>query len=377
MELVKFEKTVNLPLTPTKIMRLEAGKSYIMAQTIARQISQVFGKHIVAYQQNFEVVYGNKRYNGEPLDGKKIAIWRTGGAGDLLFISPCVKKLKSLYPSSEITLATSARYLDILDSFEYADKKIALPIPSTVLDEVDYYCIFENLIEENKEAEKLNAYDLFAKRLGVLDKMENYEKLPIVMLSEDNIAWANKYIDTVAEPGKSRIVSIQAASSAILRTFDATKLSDVIKSLVSSGCTVLLLGGPKNKEMIEMLIKSTGLTKGVYNTTLDSPSWLQSAALIAKSDLAIVPDSSLAHVAAALETPVLGLYGPFTSDVRFKYYKNAVAIDPHASCNPCYAHGQLPCKWVGNSASLCSKCFDPITADLVVDVARQMLKAVQ
>lgn len=374
VELVKFAKTVKLPVTKTLVIKLVAGKSYIMAQAIARQISDIFGKDHIKSQVNFESIYGNKRYNGQSLDGKKIAIWRTGGAGDLLFLSPSLKKLKETFPTVSITLGTSAKYIGIFDNFPFVDKKVVLPFEETAVQEADYYCTFEGIIERNKKAEELNAYDLFAERLGVLHLMEPEDKVPIVCVSDSDKSWATSIVASGGHVEAKGNIGIQVASSAVIRTFDAEKLTKVADELLAYGFNIFLLGGPNNTEQINLLMKSMKSTRGVINVADKGASWLKSAAIIEQMNLIITPDSSLTHMAVAMNTPVLGLYGPFKSNVRMKYYKNAVAIDANAICQPCFTHGQLPCKWVTDNDSLCSKCFDCIQPGLIVDIAKQMLK---
>ena len=133
MELVRFSKTFQIPLSNKLILTVNKGDGYIMAQQFANQIKDTFGGNCIELMQNFESIYGYKKYEGQPLDDKRITVWRTGGAGDLLFLSPSLKKIKELYPKSDVTLATSARYINIFKHFPYVDHQGVLPIPEKLI----------------------------------------------------------------------------------------------------------------------------------------------------------------------------------------------------------------------------------------------------
>jgi hypothetical protein len=67
------------------------------------------------------------------------------------------------------------------------------------------------------------------------------------------------------------------------------------------------------------------------------------------------------QVAGALGTPLVGLYGPFPSEVRMKYFKNAIGLDPSAVCTPCFKHDFRGC-----IKGFPSPCFTLITVEDVL-----------
>jgi len=63
---------------------------------------------------------------------------------------------------------------------------------------------------------------------------------------------------------------------------------------------------------------------------------LQLGALIERLNLYITCDSGPMHIAAAVRTPTIALFGP-TSPTRHRPYgKEHVVIQKHVECNPCY-----------------------------------------
>ena len=96
---------------------------------------------------------------------------------------------------------------------------------------------------------------------------------------------------------------------------------------------VVLLGGnedrPMAAEMLEMA--NVPVTNLVGQTTL-----AEALGVIARASLAVGPDTGLMHIAAAVETPVVSLWGA-TSPIRTGPYNfGDLIIQGKAPCVPCY-----------------------------------------
>jgi ADP-heptose:LPS heptosyltransferase len=89
------------------------------------------------------------------------------------------------------------------------------------------------------------------------------------------------------------------------------------------------------------------------------------AELIAGASLFIGPDSSGLHLAAAFETPALGLWGSFHPDLRVKYYKNQVHIYRDLGVNP----SKNTCL----QAALASSTLSSITKEEISAAVRELL----
>ena len=69
----------------------------------------------------------------------------------------------------------------------------------------------------------------------------------------------------------------------------------------------------------------------------------QSIVLAVRYNLVISPDTFMIQTAGALDKPLIGIYGPFPSEVRMKYFKNSIGLDPSVVCSPCYKHDFWAC----------------------------------
>jgi len=72
---------------------------------------------------------------------------------------------------------------------------------------------------------------------------------------------------------------------------------------------------------------------------------LQSAAIISKARIVISNDSAAAHMAAAVNTPVVAIFGPTVPEFGFRPYteKSAVVDIGKLYCRPCSKHGSQQC----------------------------------
>ena len=81
----------------------------------------------------------------------------------------------------------------------------------------------------------------------------------------------------------------------------------LIKTLLASNCTPLVIGGNDAEEQSFNFKVAKGFGSRVTNLTgsLDLTNW---ASLLKDADLVIAPDTGAIHLANALGTPVVGLY---------------------------------------------------------------------
>jgi ADP-heptose:LPS heptosyltransferase len=82
------------------------------------------------------------------------------------------------------------------------------------------------------------------------------------------------------------------------------------------------------------------------------------------------------HFAAGLEVPAVGLYGPFKSDLRVKYYPRCIGMDSTHHCCPCFKHGHEHCEEAKRlNGGIGAPCFDSIDkGEIVKNVSNLMEK---
>ena len=108
------------------------------------------------------------------------------------------------------------------------------------------------------------------------------------------------------------------------------------------GLPVVLIGGegdiPIASAIAESCKKRPHDLTGVTNL-------LESAAVISRARLAVTNDSAPAHIAAAVDAPVISIFGPTVQDLGFSPYseKSFVVDIGELYCRPCTTHGSARC----------------------------------
>jgi len=310
----------------------------------------------------FKNIY--KPYNGQNLNNKKLLIWRTGGIGDLLFINPIIRYIKEIYPTCKISLACGPQYQPMVETFEGIDNLYDLPFNASILFDNNYHAIFEGVIERTKEAEKTNAYVLFAKSLGLNIPVEKL--VPHQKPKEDKVEECKKILDTWKISDKPFIL-LQPRASSPIRTPRTDFWKQIINKLISLDYNVILTDSPHQKEKLDNFIAELENKNRVFNFCGHSKSLDYTIALASLANLIVATDSALIHIGASLGKKVFGVYGPFPGDIRMATYPNSRWVEPHNyKCCPCFRHGHLSCEYSRNSYPTCydqidmNECYEKI-----------------
>lgn len=257
----------------------------------------------------------------EDWNGKHVWLFRGGGYGDLIMLTPLIKELRRRWPYMRMHVAAADTYGVVLDGIDMIREQI--PIPYSKNCQIDALIEFEEIVEGNPLAEKLNMTQLFANRAGItLTDLK-----PTYTLTTEERQWALKTYPTNHLPR----IGIQLLASAYYRTY--TNMTKVLVGLAKKA-QVFLIGAPGQVELKEPI-------ENVVNLMSDKLSFRQSVAVISTCNACVSPDSALVHVCSALDLPCVCLYGPFPSSLRITSPK-AIVFEGKAECAPCFFHADLP-----------------------------------
>lgn len=331
-------------------INMRAKIPYILSDPIAQQLA---AKHKGAVQRYeiFEPFY--KPYIGQNLDRKSVAIWRTGGFGDLLFITPIVEYFKRKYPTCKVSVATSERFRDVWRNNPNIDKfrsSYSLPIPLDFVKKHDYVGIFEGTIENFKGEDQYCAIDAFAFNLGIFDMPLELKRPRYYLTSSEVNATKNKIRSKTGFNIYNRpYICFQWKSSSLLRDYPYEKLVAAMYRLQQrTGYKIIILTHPNYRKLIEHEISMAmehvigGGAKLDYINLAGITSYRESASVLALSTGLVGIDSSLAHLAAALGVPSVSIYGPFKAEWRTVYNQNNISLQKQSEClnAPCAYHTQ-------------------------------------
>jgi heptosyltransferase-2 len=104
---------------------------------------------------------------------------------------------------------------------------------------------------------------------------------------------------------------------------------------------VVVLGGPGEREVAGMIAEAGG---GGAASAAGRFSLTGTAALLKRSRALITCDTGVLHLATAVGTPIVGLYGPTVEQFGFfPYHARATVIQRDLTCRPCSSHGGPTC----------------------------------
>ncbi len=305
-----------------------------------------------------EIAVRKKFDPAENWNGKSILVVRTGGFGDLVLMTPVLREIKRRWPSIKINFACFPDYAPVLENLPFVDALVQYPIPMVEAQQYDAWVIMENAIEKNEEAKKKHMTDLFAERFGI-GKDEKYDKQPTYAVTEREKVWADE-----AYPRKKGVqrLCVQFAAQVENRTYPGQRMQQVVEHFHKKGWEVMVMGKPGELKMDEM--------DNLHNLTAHKTTMRQSCAVLATADCVLGPDSSLVHIAGALNVPAVALYGPFPSELRVAYSPSIQVIEGSGHCAPCFHHVRRGQRWPAHGPCVAKNyctVLDGIPVKKVVD----------
>jgi len=287
------------------------------------------------------------------LHNKKLLIIRYGGMGDILASLFAISELKEKYPTLKVGYLTSSKNIQILKIFPNLIDYISQPIVKLEsLKQFDYISSLDNTIENDPDSQLISLHDIYAKHL-----FTNITKDTIINVFKNNMLFNQKQ--------QPIGIGIQYRSSAIIRNYDIDKMSNLIGMISNMFPSepIFLLGPPNDYLFIEYILsRNSGniIPNGCGFRELDI---LKIVETINNLKAVIGIDSAMLHIAGVCNIPTVGLFGPFPSNLRLKYYNNSIGIDGKTSCSPCFRHNpQAFCKFNNGQG----ECLNSISPDLIL-----------
>jgi heptosyltransferase-2 len=153
---------------------------------------------------------------------------------------------------------------------------------------------------------------------------------------------------TLTELGLTRPTRIVAfcpgAEYGPAKRWPAAHFAALAKKLAEQDCTIWLFGSPKDHAVAEEISQ---LAPGLCRNLCGATSLAQAIDLLAMAELVVCNDSGLMHVAAALDRPLVTLYGSSSPGFTPPLSGQADILSLKLDCSPCFKRecplGHLDC----------------------------------
>ena len=340
-------------------------------------------------------------------DIKKILIFTGGGIGDVIMSLPTLKSLHECFKDKEIDIAISSRTRDIIDTLpnwndiiiwdkglvkktisrsiisnyklflELRRKQYDLLIDIETIESLRAAVkrfVFFKLINVKKIAGRDTDGKGFFLHYGAKERLLSTEhevnrRLSVVEalgckisnmnmfleLTDSHIDKANNILQARGLTDSDFIVGINPNAFRPTRRWGIDRFIMLAKKIRDYyGAKLFIIGGEGDASTLEIILRELG-TKGCFE--LIGLDLITLAAVISRLNVLVTNDTGPMHIAAAVKTPVVAIFGPENPHRYAPYisdeFRRLVYIN-NVSCRPCTKF---------NCAD--TKCMNDITVDMV------------
>ncbi|MFA7360825.1 MAG: glycosyltransferase family 9 protein [Candidatus Kapaibacterium sp.] len=313
----------------------------------------------------------------------KVLIIQTAFFGDVILSLPLVQVLKEKKPHCSIDFMCIPKTSEILIGNPYINKVIIFDKHESAKG----LSGFRNIISEVKN----NKYDVvisiqrytrssIISKLSGAEKRISYDNSSLSYFYTDKVPYTQKHeiarvLDLLKPLGiveskiikpelfpsdvdkrevtkifnglgiksKSELICIAPGSVWFTKRFPEEKFIELLNMMDKINFKFALIGGKEDMKLCENIIKKS--TNNEVYSFAGKLSILQSAELIKNSSLLITNDSALLHIANAVGTKVIAMFGSTTKE--FGFYpvgeSDKVFEVNGLKCRPCSNHGRKSC----------------------------------
>jgi heptosyltransferase-3 len=340
---------------------------------------------------------------------KGILVIKLRNIGDVLLTTPAFKALKETFPDARITAVVPAGTEEMLSLNPNVSDIVTFKRGAGIIGELDFirrirakkYEIAINMTEGDRGAilallsgaryrigidphDKgfLGKKHLFTHLVRYVNNGRHRAVMDMDILKPLRIECLNPEVQLFTSPEDDRYIEGILASNGIgigdrvavihptsrwlFKCWRDEAVAEVIDYLEGRGFRTVLTSGPDKKEL-ERVSNIIALAK---TSPLDLSGRLtlkRLAALFRKCSLFFGVDTAPMHMAAAVGTPVVALFGPSDSDIWGPFTEKRIIISRKLEF-PC-----VPCNKDGCGGSKKSRCLDEITTREAIDAIERLI----
>jgi ADP-heptose:LPS heptosyltransferase len=324
--------------------------------------------------------------------------------GDTLFATPAIRALRRAYPEGRISAVVWPNNHAVLDNNPDVDEVIPFCLSLSFFRGLrrrrfglavhfapfhDYYgllagiprrlllpapWLFWLLPHHNRRWRQMHARDHYAEVLRPLG-IHVWDRKPILNVSGRQEAFAERHLVQQGHQPGELLVGIHAGGSGFkgAKRWSPEGFAWVARQLAGDGAPrnvrLVFFGGAADAELAGAVVRA-GVPDG-YIDTCGRVSLSEAIGLLSRLDLFVGNDSGPLHLAAALGTPAVGIYGP-TNVMNF--HPIGPRVRAVFGAVPCPAgYGFIGTRPVWSRRECRGECLDSIDPEMVLEAATAVL----
>jgi heptosyltransferase-2 len=191
--------------------------------------------------------------------------------------------------------------------------------------------------------------------------------LPDLYPSEEDVRAVDAFLMRSNLMDRSSLVGIAPGSVWNTKRWLKERYAELARRFVEEGLAVVFVGGEQDKPLCQEIQGAAASPQ--VGTAAGYLSLLQSAELIRRCKAFVSNDSAPLHLATAMRTPVVAIFGSTVPEFGFAPYgdKSVVLETKGLSCRPCTTHGRQQCP------IKTFECMENISTELVFNKVREIV----
>lgn len=315
---------------------------------------------------------------------KNILIIQTAFAGDVILTLPVLEAIKEKYPESKISFLCIPNVKQILDNNPFLDEVITYDKKDTQKGIIQFSKLLKLIKSKNFDLIISPHRSFRSTMISYLSKVKNTisfdtssfsKKYKTTVVYKKNVHEIIRNLSLLAPIGiikneiippklflpqndfdnvslllsrfnigeEEKFITIAPGSVWYTKAFPEIKFAKLINVLNDFDVKIVMIGGEDDAGLCAM-IKVLSKNLKVYNAA-GKLSYLQSAEIIRRSRVLITNDSAPMHLANAVGTKVLAIFGATIPEFGFyPYGKDDIIYQINGlKCRPCGIHGGNKC----------------------------------
>ena len=330
---------------------------------------------------------------------ERILIMHQGAIGDFILSLPAIAAFRFHYPRASITIWGHTEILRLISSSPYSDETSSLEQPGLALfyaeqgfettflaerfTSFDVICVFGGkqqspFVANLKKAGVEKVYHIFtfpppeskthviefqSSQLSALD-LPLKTTVPKLLLSESAGRNATRFFKQAGIDKHTLTVALHLGSGSIKKAWQVHSFAALARKLRSNhGAQIIVPVGPADTKVSKDYFKimSSPGSIPIKNLPLD-----ELAAILKQCSLYVGNDSGITHLASAVGTPVVALFGPTDSQVWGPRGKCVSILFGKTDCSPCSRERMHEC--------IEQKCLENLSVEEVYGKVKELMK---
>ncbi|MBK8945504.1 MAG: lipopolysaccharide heptosyltransferase II [Ignavibacteriae bacterium] len=306
---------------------------------------------------------------------KKILVIQTAFIGDAILSTPILREIKKIYPTSKLDILVIPQTSNLFKHNPHISKIIEFDKREKLTRIFSFFKVLKIVFIEKYDAvisiqssftssiimligrikirigyprQKLLTHTInlikgLHLRKRVLKLLEPFGDF--IFNDETELFWSEqeeKKIDMLLNRSDGIFrLGIAPSSAQFTKQWPKEYFKELIKLLSNHNLEIFLIGGKEDKLLCNEIAE---INAAKIKNLAGELSLLESAALIKNMNLILSNDSAPMHIANAVKTDVIAIFGPTVKNFGFyPYRENDKILEVELDCRPCGKHGGSKC----------------------------------